>query len=586
MNRAGGRPRGRDHGGRPRRLRGARGALRRLRPWLIIAGLRRVDYSRPRDEMIVIHRACGENELTWRGFAGAHRTTCRAPVPETPAESNRCWGTGSGAAHARTRRDNEHGASRLLHDSPGAALLAHFGCSNPPTWHPVLETWNPSILPWPPPVSRVAALAPGVRRAPGQPPPPGRCPPRRPAALPQCGEPSGWLRSAMRALPGRIWPMRVPGSLVAGRLGVAEEAPRPDSALALPVPWCGGRAVFLRLILTVLHCQLTLITKPSPHLPSNFTQPPAATAIMPYVSSARYGKDNVRVLKVSRDASTGIQYVTEMTVCCLLEGDIDSSYTRADNSVVVATDSIKNTTFIMAKQHPVTPPELFASILGNHFIQKYNHIHAANVRVITKRWNRMDVDGKPHPHSFIKDAGETRNVEVRASRRDGIAVTSSIAGLSVLKSTGSAFHGFVRDEYTTLPETWDRILATDVDARWNWKVFPDLRAVERSIPKFDRAFEAARNITLKLFAEDNSASVQNTMYKMCEQILEAVPEVDNVAYALPNNHNFELDLTWHKGLKNTGEDAEVYVPQSNPNGLIKCEVSRDGRNPNIVRAKI
>ncbi|KAL3955956.1 hypothetical protein ACCO45_008802 [Purpureocillium lilacinum] len=190
------------------------------------------------------------------------------------------------------------------------------------------------------------------------------------------------------------------------------------------------------------------------------------------------------------------------------------------------------------------------------------------------------------PHSFIKDAGETRNVEVRASRRDGIAVTSSIAGLSVLKSTGSAFHGFVRDEYTTLPETWDRILATDVDARWNWKVFPDLRAVERSIPKFDRAFEAARNITLKLFAEDNSASVQNTMYKMCEQILEAVPEVDNVAYALPNNHNFELDLTWHKGLKNTGEDAEVYVPQSNPNGLIKCEVSRDGRNPNIVRAKI
>jgi len=194
----------------------------------------------------------------------------------------------------------------------------------------------------------------------------------------------------------------------------------------------------------------------------------------------------------------------------------------------------------MAKQHPVTPPELFASILGNHFIQKYNHIHAANVRVITKRWNRMDVDGKPHPHSFIKDAGETRNVEVRASRRDGIAVTSSIAGLSVLKSTGSAFHGFVRDEYTTLPETWDRILATDVDARWNWKVFPDLRAVERSIPKFDRAFEAARNITLKLFAEDNSASVQNTMYKMCEQILEAVPEVDNVAYALPNNHNFEL----------------------------------------------
>ena len=35
-----------------------------------------------------------------------------------------------------------------------------------------------------------------------------------------------------------------------------------------------------------------------------------------------------------------------------------------------------------------------------------------------------------------------------------------------------------------------------------------------------------------------------------------------------------IDLSWHKGLKNTGKDAEVYAPQSGPNGLIKCEVSR------------
>lgn len=295
---------------------------------------------------------------------------------------------------------------------------------------------------------------------------------------------------------------------------------------------------------------------------------------MPYVSAARYGKDNVRVLKVTRDAATGVQHVTEMTVCCLLEGDIDASYTEADNSVVVATDSIKNTIFILAKQHPVTPPELFAAILGSHFVQKYSHIHVANVTVVTHRWVRMDVDGKPHPHSFIKDAGETRNVEARVSRKDGIALTSAIAGLTVLKSTGSAFHGFVRDEFTTLAETWDRILSTDVDASWKWKTFADVKAVEETAPKFDKAWEAARNITLKLFAEDDSASVQNTMYKMCEQILDAVPDTESVAYSLPNKHNFELDLSWHNGLKNTGEDAEVYVPQTSPNGLIKCEVSR------------
>ncbi|RDA86250.1 hypothetical protein CP532_5098 [Ophiocordyceps camponoti-leonardi (nom. inval.)] len=295
---------------------------------------------------------------------------------------------------------------------------------------------------------------------------------------------------------------------------------------------------------------------------------------MPYVSASRYGKDNIRLLKVSRNADTGVQTVFETTVCCLLEGDIDTSYTEADNSVVVATDSIKNTVFILAKQHPVNPPEVFASTVGNHFIQTYSHIHVANVSVITHRWLRMDIDGKPHPHSFIKDAGETRNVEARVSRRDGIAITSSIAGLTVLKTTGSAFHGFVRDEYTTLAETWDRLLSTDVDARWRWSKFPDMQAIEKSASGFDEAWEKAREITLRLFATDNSPSVQNTMYKMCVQILDAVPGTDSVAYSLPNKHNFELDLSWHKNLQNTGQHAEVYVPQTCPNGLIKCEVSR------------
>ncbi|KAF9767302.1 hypothetical protein IL306_000167 [Fusarium sp. DS 682] len=302
---------------------------------------------------------------------------------------------------------------------------------------------------------------------------------------------------------------------------------------------------------------------------------------MPYVSAARYGKDNVRVCKVDRDASTGVQTVTEMTVCCLLEGEIETSYTKADNSVVVATDSIKNTIYITAKQNPVNPPELYASILGSHFIEKYSHIHVANVNVKTVRWQRLEVDGKPHPHSFFKDGEETRNVEVRVSRQEGIQIKSSLVGLTVLKSTGSAFHGFVRDEYTTLPETWDRIFSTDVDATWKWQKFDSLNAVKAFAPKFDSAREAARNTTLKIFAEDDSASVQATMYKMSAQILELVPEIATVTYALPNKHYFEIDLSWHKGLKNTGKDAEVYAPQSGPNGLIKCEVSRDNLQPKL-----
>ncbi|KAN0102996.1 uricase [Hyaloscypha variabilis] len=295
---------------------------------------------------------------------------------------------------------------------------------------------------------------------------------------------------------------------------------------------------------------------------------------MAAIASARYGKDNVRVYKVERDEKTGVQTVTEMTVCVLLEGAIDTSYTKADNSVVVATDSMKNTVYIKAKEHPVTPPELFASILGTHFIDSYPHLTAAHINVITHRWTRMTIDGKPHPHSFYRDGAETRNVEAVAHRGKGIDIRSGIAGLLVLKSTGSQFHGFIRDEYTTLPEVWERILSTDVDAGWSWKTFPDIAAVKAAVPKFDKAFEDARNITLKTFAEEDSPSVQNTMYKMCEYIMAAVPEVENVDYSLPNKHYFEIDLSWHKGLKNTGKDAEVYAPQSGPNGLIKVTVAR------------
>ncbi|KAK4993142.1 hypothetical protein LTR50_000628 [Elasticomyces elasticus] len=302
---------------------------------------------------------------------------------------------------------------------------------------------------------------------------------------------------------------------------------------------------------------------------------------MAELSYARYGKDNVRLYKVHKNPSTGLQSVTEMTVCTLLEGEIETSYTQADNSPIVATDTQKQTVYILAKQHPVTPPELFASILGDHFVQTYHHIHACHVKIIVHRWTRMEVEGKPHPHSFFRDGAETRIVEAVVREGQGISLKSGIKGLLVLKSTGSAFYGFHMDEYTKLPETWDRILSTEVECAWQWKLFPSLSAVKSEIPKFDAAWSDARKITMETFAKEESPSVQNTMYKMCDQILAAAPLVESVDYSLPNKHYFEIDLSWHKGLKNTGKDAEVYAPQSDPNGLIQCTVSRKGAVPKL-----
>lgn len=124
----------------------------------------------------------------------------------------------------------------------------------------------------------------------------------------------------------------------------------------------------------------------------------------------------------------------------------------------------------------------------------------------------------------------------------GVDITSSLAKLTVLKSTNSQFWGFLRDEYTTLPETWDRILSTDVDASWQWRRFNGLDEVRATVPQFDATWSAARDITLKTFAEDNSASVQNTMYKMAEQILARQPLLETVEYSLPNKHYFEVGM--------------------------------------------
>lgn len=293
---------------------------------------------------------------------------------------------------------------------------------------------------------------------------------------------------------------------------------------------------------------------------------------MSQLSYARYGKDNIRLYKVDKNEKTGVHTVVEQTVCTLLEGDIETSYTKADNSVVVATDTQKQTTYILAKQNPIDPPEQFAAILGDHFIKTYSHIHAAHVKIVQHRWTRMNIDGKPHPHSFFRDSNEIRVVEAVAREGEGISIRSKIEKLLVLKSTGSAFHGFHRDEYTQLPETWDRILSTEIEAGWKWKTFPSLADVKKV--DFTAAWEKARNITMDTFAKDDSASVQATMYKMCDQILAAVPLVEAVDYSLPNKHYFEIDLSWHKGLQNKGKDATVLAPQSDPNGLIQCTVTR------------
>lgn len=303
------------------------------------------------------------------------------------------------------------------------------------------------------------------------------------------------------------------------------------------------------------------------------------------LSSARYGKEKVRVFRVIRKAQW--HEVVEYTVSVLLEGEIHSSYTHADNTVVVATDSMKNTVNVFAKTSPyVLIPELFALHLGLHFISTYKHINQSNINIISHRWTRIPISEKPHPHAFSRDGNDVIQVEavVRKSTSDTLAATirSGMKDLLVLKTTGSSFENFIRDEWTTLPEASDRILSTSIECWYNIDLPTSLEL--ESLPKLSIDFPAlsksVRAITLETFASDESASVQATLYKMCEDIIGTNSGISSVSYSLPNKHYLPIDLSWYQGISNTRpQDAEVFVPVDAPSGLITATVSRATHEP-------
>jgi len=128
-------------------------------------------------------------------------------------------------------------------------------------------------------------------------------------------------------------------------------------------------------------------------------------------------------------------------------------------------------------------------------------------------------------------------------RSEGFKITSGLENLLVLKSTGSAFYGHIKDKYTTLPDVYDRIFSTEVSAGYGWRLFRDLADVKANAAIFDAAFEGVKDATLSTFATDDSASVQATLYEMTQIILSKFKDVDNVSYALPNKHYFQIDMS-------------------------------------------
>ncbi|MFD4644015.1 factor-independent urate hydroxylase [Lentzea sp. NPDC058436] len=269
----------------------------------------------------------------------------------------------------------------------------------------------------------------------------------------------------------------------------------------------------------------------------------------------QYGKAENRLVTVSRNGS--VHTIKDLTVSTSLRGDLADTHLTGDNAKVLATDTQKNTVYAFAKQAPVGEIEDFALRLGRHFVGSQEPITGARILIDEHAWERID----GHDHAFAQGSNEKRTTAVTVEGSQAWVV-SGVRDLVVLKSTGSEFHGYPKDPYTTLKETNDRILATSVTARWRYA---------GTDVDWAKSFAEIRSIMLKTFADKHSLSLQQTLYAMGEAVLNARSEVAEVRLSMPNKHHFLVDLSAF-GLEN---DNEVFYAADRPYGLIEGSILRD-----------
>ncbi len=276
----------------------------------------------------------------------------------------------------------------------------------------------------------------------------------------------------------------------------------------------------------------------------------------------RYGKAESRVVRIVRD--TARHEIHDLNVTTSLRGDFEAAHVVGDQSAVLPTDSQKNTAFAYAKEHGVTSIEDYGLALARRLLEATPAATGCQVRVEEYAWDRIAVggNGSPgHDHAFVRRGGDVRTTEVDLTR-DSATVASGLTDLVVLKSTGSEFRGFLKDDYTTLPETDDRVLATSLTASWRW--------ADHDVD-WNAAHDEVRATLLETFATTYSRALQETLWAMGRAVLERQPRIAEITFAAPNKHHLLVDLSPF-GVTN---DGEVFIAADRPYGLIEATVVRD-----------
>jgi len=278
------------------------------------------------------------------------------------------------------------------------------------------------------------------------------------------------------------------------------------------------------------------------------------------ISHHSYGKSRVRLTKVTRHADR--HDLVEVAVDVLLEGDFEASYLAGDNRKVIPTDTMRNTVYAIAAGHPLDSIEAFAIALIDHFLSRHAHVACATVAIEQAPWRRIEAaDSAEHPHAFIAAGTARRTCRVRGDRSTP-TIEAGVSGLTVVKTTNSAFRDFVRDEFTTLPDADDRIFGTAVEARWRYRA--------NAAPDWNAAWSAVCRGMVDVFATHQSLAVQQTMHAMGQAAFAACDAIEEIDLEMPNQHRIPIDLG-PLGLPNTNS---IFVTTAEPYGLIRATLRR------------
>jgi len=277
----------------------------------------------------------------------------------------------------------------------------------------------------------------------------------------------------------------------------------------------------------------------------------------------QYGKAESRVVRIVRD--TARHEIHDLNVTTALRGPFGPAYLVGDQSNVLPTDTQKNTAFAYAKSVGIRSIEEYGLALARHFVNDVEPAEGARIEIEEFAWTRAVVDGVEHDHTWTRTGAETRTAAITVDAT-GEYVIGGFKDLVILKSTGSEFAGFLKDEYTTLPETHDRVMATSLVAKWRF----DTTEVD-----WNAVYAQVKSIMIREFATLQSLALQQTLWHMGRAVIEEIPSIVEVQLKAPNKHHFVVDLSPF-GLDNPGE---VFIAADRPYGLIEAQVIRDDAPP-------